>query len=160
MQQAERPKFKLFKASEYRVGIAVAQFNRAITRRLLAGARACLLRYGVPARQITVAEVAGSIELPVALQALAETGRYNCLVALGAIIRGATPHFDYVGKIASEGILRVMLDYHLPVGFGVLTCDTLAQARARVGAGEQATEAALQSARLLSEVRLSRQRNA
>jgi 6,7-dimethyl-8-ribityllumazine synthase len=92
--------------------------------------------------------VAGAVEIPFALQVLAKTGNYDCLVALGCVIRGETPHFDYVCNMAQQGALQVSLNHNVPVGFGVLTLNGEAQARARRHVGAEAVAAALELARL------------
>ncbi len=150
MSQAKaRASFQPFSAADYRVGIVVAQFNSELTGRLLSNARRVLTRYRVPAKNVRVVRAAGCVEIPLLLQALARENKYDCLVALGAIIRGETAHFEYVSKIVSEGVLRVMLDHNIPVGFGVLTLNDPAQAKTRLDSGAGAMEAALQSARSL-----------
>lgn len=152
MQKSKVDNFKKFNARKYRVGLVVAQFNRDITDALLDGAIKMIRAYKIPDKNIVVKKVAGSIEIPLILQMLAKQKKFDCLVAIGAIIRGETPHFDYVAKIVSEGILEVMLDYDIPVGFGVLTLSSIAQAKARFGSGASAAEAALQSAKLLKRI--------
>lgn len=144
-----RPTFQPFDASSYRVGIVVAQFNGKVSEALLASAKQKLAEYHVPDENITIHRVAGSIEIPVVLQSLAKSGNVDCLIALGAIIRGDTPHFDYVAKIAADGVLRVMLDHSVPVGFGILTLENEGQAEGRSISGAGAVEAALQSAYIL-----------
>lgn len=153
MQHTKTGVFKIFNAARYCVGVVVAQFNRDITDKLLASCLAKLSDYRVPKKNITVCRVPGSIELPVVLQALAKRKRYDCLVALGAVIRGATDHYDFVIKLACEGISRVSLDYKVPIGFGLLTCKNKTQARARLAAGGLAAEAALQAARVVREIK-------
>ena len=138
--------------SAFRVGVAAARFNATITAALLRSAEAELKRHRIKPQAITVLRVPGSIEIPLALKLLAETGKYEALLALGAVIRGETPHFDYVCRIASDGVLRVMLDYGVPVGFGILTTHTEEQARARFHAGAQAVRAALHMACLKSRL--------
>ncbi|MEK7075417.1 MAG: 6,7-dimethyl-8-ribityllumazine synthase, partial [Patescibacteria group bacterium] len=101
---------------------------------------------------IKIYRVAGCVEIPVILKGLAENKQYDCLVAIGAVVRGETPHFDYVAKIVSEGILKIMLNFGIPVGFGILTTDNIKQAQARTSVGGAAVEAALQNARLLKEI--------
>jgi len=142
----------------HRFGIVVARFNELITRRLLEGAVDTLTRHGVRPEDIEVAWVPGSFELPVAAQALAETGRFSAVICLGAVIRGATPHFEYVASQAAAGIGRVALDSRLPVVFGVITAETQEQALERAGGkvgnrGAEAALAALEMADLLSRVR-------
>lgn len=151
-QEALRGKFKPFDASHCRVGIVLSEFNRPITRALLQSCRKKLVQYRVPKKNITLCRVAGSVEIPVVLRALADTKTYDCLVALGAVIKGETDHYHYVIKIACEGILEVMAG-GLPVGFGILTCGNLEQARARLGVGGWAAEAALQAARVIKAIK-------
>lgn len=151
MQHAQNNSFETFDASEYKVAIAVSRFNSDITEQLCDNARQMLKKYSVPDTNITVVRVAGAIELPLALQALAKTKQYNCLVALGAVIRGATTHYEYVCGMAADGVMRVQLDTGLPIGFGVLTCENIKQALERIDVGGSATEAALQSANLIKQ---------
>jgi 6,7-dimethyl-8-ribityllumazine synthase len=134
-----------------RVGIAVSRFNEAVTRRLLDGAQRCLAERGVPGTRIDVAWCAGAWELPLLARAFAVKGSYAAVVALGAVVRGETPHFDYVAGEASRGLMDVQLNVGVPIGFGVLTCDTMEQALARAGGdsgnkGYDATAAALDAA--------------
>lgn len=116
-----------------RVAIAVARFNPEVTERLLAGALAALHDAGVADGDVTIARVAGAFELPLASRWLAGSGRFDAVVALGAVIRGETDHYDWVCAAATDGLLRVTLDTGLPVAFGVLTCATEEQALARAG---------------------------
>jgi 6,7-dimethyl-8-ribityllumazine synthase len=127
-----------------KVGIAVSRFNKDITSGLLESAQKFLVNSGIAEQDIKIIFVPGAVELPSALQKLAETRKFDFLVALGCIIRGETPHFDYVAKMAQEGVLRVMLDYKVPVGFGVLTVENLPQAEARLHVGGEAASAALE----------------
>ena len=146
-----------FNASKYRVGIVVAQFNADITEKLLASALKAAKQFKMPVKNITVHRVAGSVEIPVVLKAMAETEKFDALVALGAIIRGETDHYDYVAKIVTDGVLEVMIDDQpIPVGFGVLTCNNVAQARSRVGSGAGALSAALHTARIILKIRNGR----
>lgn len=131
-----------------RVGIAVARFNEGITEKLIASALERLRECKVLEKNITQFSVAGSMEIPYALQKMARTKRFDCLVAIGCVIRGETPHFDYVCKTAQEGVLRVSLDYALPVGFGVITVNNIKQAQARGHLGAEAVSAALELALL------------
>lgn len=149
MQKSKTANFKKFNAGGYSVGIVVAEFNKDITEALLESALQTLHKYGVRDSKIKICRVAGSIEIPVILQSLAMQKKFDCLIAIGTIIRGETPHFDYVAKIVSEGVLRIMLDFNIPIGFGVLTLDSKTQANERINSGGGAAEAALQSARLL-----------
>lgn len=138
----------LFKGSAKKVGIVVARFNQSITDALLASAKSYLAECGVLEGSITTVSVAGCGEVPFALQKLAKTRQFDCLVALGCVIKGETPHFDYVCKMVQEGILKVSLDEHIPVGFGVITVLTMEQAKARTALGAQAASAALELALL------------
>jgi 6,7-dimethyl-8-ribityllumazine synthase len=126
------------------VAILVSRYNEAVTARLLDGARQCCREAGIADGDIDVVWVAGAFELPVAAAVAAGTGRYACLVALGAVVRGETPHFEYVARETTRGLGEVALRHRLPVGFGLLTVDTLAQATARAGgdAGNKGHEAA------------------
>ena len=117
------------------VAILVSRYNEAVTARLLEGALAGCDAAGVPRERVDVVWVAGAFELPVAAAAAARTGRYACLVALGAVIRGETPHFEYVAGEATRGLGTVAVEAGLPVGFGLLTVDTLEQAAERAGGG-------------------------
>ena len=116
-----------------RFGIVVGRFNDFITRPLLAAARDCLLRHGTADDHIEAVWVPGAWEIPGALSLLAETGRFDALIALGCVIRGATPHFDYVAGQAASGVAQVQATFGLPVVFGVLTTDTIEQAIERAG---------------------------
>ncbi len=141
-----------------RFGIVAGRFNSAITERLLAGASDTLRRYGVADRNITVVWVPGAFEIPLAAQAMAQTGDYDGLVAVGAVIRGDTPHFEYVAGECSRGISNVMLEYGIPIGFGVLTVNTVEQAMERAGTkagnkGADAAAAALEMVSVLKRLR-------
>ncbi len=138
----------VFDASKMHVGIVRARFNEEITDALLKNAQTALAEYGVKEKNITVIAVPGSVEIPFALQVLAKTKKYDCLIALGSVIRGETPHFDYVCKMAQEGVLRVSLDFHIPIGFGLITANTPAQATARIDFGRDAALAALKLANI------------
>ncbi|HEX6970991.1 MAG TPA: 6,7-dimethyl-8-ribityllumazine synthase, partial [Limnochordia bacterium] len=128
-----------------RFAIVVARFNGAITERLLAGARDGFRRHGVPPEAIDVAWVPGAFELPLAALRLAKSGRYAAIVCLGAVIRGATPHFEHVCNAAARGIAHVGLETGVPTIFGVLTTETIEQAVERSGtkAGNKGWDAAL-----------------
>jgi 6,7-dimethyl-8-ribityllumazine synthase len=137
-----------------RVGIVVAKFNDLVTGRLLDGARAGLKRLGVRDDDVTVAWVPGAMEIPVVAQRMAHGGDYEAVICLGAVIRGSTPHFDYVAAGAATGIARVALETGRPVIFGVLTTDTLEQAFERAGSkmgnkGYEAAFGAVEMANLL-----------
>jgi len=132
-------------AEGLRVGIVVGRFNSFIGERLLEGALDALIRHGADDSQITVARVPGAFEIPLAAQKMAKTGRYDVLICLGAVIRGSTPHFDYVASEVSKGIAHVSLETGVPVAFGVLTVDTIEQAIERAGtkAGNKGFDAAM-----------------
>ncbi|MDT8284701.1 MAG: 6,7-dimethyl-8-ribityllumazine synthase [Thermovirgaceae bacterium] len=138
--------------------IAVSRFNELISSRLLEGARDFLLRHDVSPKDIDVVWVPGSWELPLILRECALTGKYDALIALGAIIRGDTPHFDFVAAEVSKGLAMVEMEQRVPVSFGVLTCDTLEQALLRAGSksgnkGSDAAAAAIEMADLLRNMR-------
>ncbi|KPL89714.1 6,7-dimethyl-8-ribityllumazine synthase [Ardenticatena maritima] len=128
-----------------KIGVVVARFNDFITRSLLDGALSALRRHGVAEEDIHVVWVPGAFEIPVAAYHMARTGRYHALVCLGAVIRGATPHFDYVAGEAAKGIAAVARETGVPTIFGVLTTDTIEQAIERAGtkAGNKGYEAAV-----------------
>jgi len=139
-----------------RIGIALARFSRAVTDRLLAGALEALVAHGVADDAIDVASVPGAFELPLCAQRLAMTGRYDALVCLGAVVRGETPHFEFVAGEAAAGISAVARRHDLPVAFGVLTADTMAQALARAGgdAGNKGYEAAVTALEMVQVLRV------
>lgn len=132
-------------ATGLRVGIVTARFNSFIAERLLEGALDALVRHGAADGDITVLRVPGAFEIPLAAQKLAATRRFDALICLGAVIRGSTPHFDYVAAEVSKGVAHVSLDSGIPVAFGVLTTDTIEQAVERAGtkAGNKGFEAAM-----------------
>lgn len=127
-----------------RVLVCASRFNEAVTRRLLDGALAALNQHGYGDDRVDVLWVPGAFELPVALVRGLATGRYEAAVGLGTIVRGQTPHFDYLAREVTRGIGEAALRFAVPVGFGVLTCDTLDQAMARAGgaAGNKGADAA------------------
>jgi 6,7-dimethyl-8-ribityllumazine synthase len=126
-------------------GVVAARFNDFITGKMLDGAQDTLLRHGVSEEDIEVAWVPGSFEIPLAAQKMAETKRYDAVICLGAVIRGGTPHFEYVSAEVTKGIAQVSLNTGLPVIYGVLTTDTLEQAIERAGTkeGNEGSKAAL-----------------
>lgn len=148
-------------AGDRRFAVVAARFNSRLVDLLLAGAVDCLERHGAAAADIQVVRVPGAFELPLALDALATTGRYDALVALAVVVRGETPHFDYVCSECSKGISSVTRRHGLPVGFGVLTTDDSAQAAERCGGkagnkGWEAAQAAVEMADLLATIRHGR----
>ncbi len=137
-------------------GIVVARFNSFIVESLLAGAIDALKRHGgVEEETIEVVRVPGAFELPLAAQAMAATEKYDAIIALGAVIRGSTPHFDYVAGEATKGLASVGLSHELPIIFGVLTTDSIEQAIERAGtkAGNKGAEAALSAIEMVSLLR-------
>jgi len=128
-----------------RFGIVASRFNDMITRKLIEGAMDCLLRHGTDQNDITIVWVPGSFEIPVAAQKMAAANRYDAVICLGAVIRGGTPHFDYVAAEVTKGIATVALKHNTPVIMGVLTTDTIDQAIERAGtkAGNKGWNAAL-----------------
>jgi len=141
-----------------RIGIAAARFNAPIVNELLAGCLGRLKELGISTSRISVHHVPGAFELPLAAQTLARTGRYSAVICLGAVIRGQTPHFDYVAGQAARGIAQVALEESLPVILGVLTTNNERQARDRIGgahghAGIRAAEAAIEMIATLRQIR-------
>ncbi len=141
-----------------RVGIVVARFNEPITSRMLSGAREALDRHGVRESDVDVAWVPGAFELPLVARKLAETRRYDAVVCLGAVIRGETPHFEFVAGAAARGIAEVSRDTGVPTIFGVITPNTMEQAQARAGGkvgnkGYDAAVNAIEMANLLRQLR-------
>jgi 6,7-dimethyl-8-ribityllumazine synthase len=137
-----------------RFGIVISRFNEAITGRLLTGAKDGLLRHGVDESDFDIAWVPGCLEIPVVAKKLAQTGNYNAIICLGTVIRGGTPHFEYVSGEVNRGIARVSLDTGIPVIQGIITADTLEQAIERAGAkqgnkGFAAAQSAIEMANLM-----------
>lgn len=132
-------------AKGMKVAIVVARFNEFITSKLLSGAVDCLKRHEADENDITVAWVPGAFEVPLAAKKLAASGKFDAIICLGVVIRGATPHFDYVCAEASKGIAHVSMEYGLPVAFGILTTENIQQAVERAGtkAGNKGVDAAM-----------------
>lgn len=128
-----------------RIGIAVSRFNEIVTQKLVDGALDALTRHGVALDDVDVYWVPGAWELPVLVRRLLSAGRYDAVVALGAVVRGETPHFDFVAGEAARGTQQAAWEFETPVAFGVLTCDDMAQALARAGGahGNKGWDAAL-----------------
>lgn len=133
------------KADGMRFGVVVGRFNEFIGGKLVEGAMDCLRRHGGSEDNVTIAWVPGAFEIPLTAKRMAQTNKYDAVIALGAVIRGATPHFDYVAAEVSKGVASVSLDTGVPVIFGVLTTDTIEQAIERAGtkAGNKGADAAL-----------------
>ena len=140
------------------VGIVVSRFNGAVTSRLLEGALAELEGAGVARDAITVMPVPGAFELPIAAMALAKTRRYACIVALGCVIRGETPHFDFVAGEAASGLQLAALETGVPVSFGVLTLEEAGQADDRLAKGAEAARTGLEMADVFAQLRAAASR--
>jgi 6,7-dimethyl-8-ribityllumazine synthase len=145
------------RGSGRRVVVVASRFNETVTRPLVDGALEALIAHEVAFDDIDVVWVPGAWELPLAARRALESGRYDALVALGAVIRGDTPHFDFVAGEASRGLALVCIDAGIPVGFGLLTCDTMDQAMARAGGvhgnkGWDAALAALETTDVLDQI--------
>ena len=132
-------------ATNMKIAIVVARFNEFITSKLLSGCIDCLIRHEAADEDLTVAWVPGAFEIPMAAKKLAESGKYDAVICLGAVIRGATPHFDYVCAEASKGIAQVSMQTGVPVAFGVLTTENIQQAVERAGtkAGNKGVDCAM-----------------
>ena len=145
-------------AKGLKFGILVSRFNSFICERLLEGSLDALLRHGAADGDIEVARVPGAFEIPLAARKMAGTGRYDAIICLGAVIRGSTPHFDYVASEVSKGVAHVSLDSGVPVAFGVLTTDSIEQAIERAGTkagnkGFDAAVTAIETANLFKELK-------
>ncbi len=145
------------RAEGLRFAILASRWNDLIVSRLIGGAQDALLRLGARADQITQVRVPGSFEIPLAVKKLAESGRYDAIICVGAVIRGETPHFDYIAAEVTKGIAQVSLSTGVPVAYGIITAETVEQAinRAGVKAGNKGFEAAMSAvemARLLQEL--------
>lgn len=144
-------------ASGLKFAIAVSRFNDFITTRLLEGAVDAIVRSGGKEEDVSVVKVPGSFELPLAAKGLAKTKKYDGVICIGAVIRGATPHFDHVANQVSKGLQSVMLESGVPVSFGVITADTLEQAIERAGTkhgnkGQQAALTVIEMANVLKKI--------
>jgi len=138
-------------------GVVISRFNEFITARLLDGAQDALTRHGVRAEDIDIAWTPGSFELPLVAKKMAATGKYSAIICLGTVIRGGTPHFEYIAAEVAKGIANVSLETGLPVIYGVITADTLEQAIERAGtkmgnAGSQAAVSAIEMANLMRAI--------
>lgn len=147
-----------FDGTGLRIGIVASRFNDMITARLVDGALDRLRRSGVPEKSTDICWVPGAFEVPRAVKEMAATGRYDGVIALSAVIRGATPHFEYVASEISKGIARLSLDADVPVTFGVITADTIEQAIERAGTksgnkGFDAAMSAIEMANIFKQIR-------
>ena len=142
-------------AKGLKFGLVVSRFNEFITKKLLEGAQDALLRHGVSQEDIEVAWVPGSFEIPLIAKKLAQTKRYDAVICLGAVVRGGTPHFEYIAAEVTKGIAKVGLETGLPVIYGVITADTLEQAIERAGTkmGNKGFEAAVNAIEMANLVK-------
>jgi 6,7-dimethyl-8-ribityllumazine synthase len=141
-------------ATGLKFGVVISRFNELLSSRLLSGAKDALVRHGALESEIDVAWVPGAFEIPVVASKLAASGRYDAVLALGVIIRGGTPHFEYIASEVSKGVAKVGMDTGIPVMFGVITADTIEQAVERAGTkagnkGWESAEAAIEMANLV-----------
>ncbi len=140
-----------------RFGLVISRFNEFITKKLLEGAQDALLRHGVSQADIEIAWVPGSFEIPLIAKKLAQSKKYDAVICLGAVVRGGTPHFEYIATEVTKGVAKVSLETGLPVIYGVITADTLEQAIERAGTkmgnkGFEAAENAIEMANLLKSI--------
>jgi len=144
-------------AEGLKFGIVVGRFNSFITERLLEGAIDCILRHGGSKENIEIVKVPGSFEIPLTAKKLAKSGKYDAVICLGAVIRGSTPHFDYVANEVTKGIAQVSLETEVPISYGILTTDTIEQAVERAGTkmgnkGFDAAMVAIEMANVLKSI--------
>ncbi|MBV1888667.1 MAG: 6,7-dimethyl-8-ribityllumazine synthase [Proteobacteria bacterium] len=144
-----------FSASDATFALVAGRFNRFIVDPLIDGAVDVLVRHGVPRKNITLINAPGAFELPLVVQKVAQQKKYDAIIALGAVIRGGTPHFEYVAGECVKGISQVSLNENMPIAFGVLTVDTIEQAIERAGtkAGNKGAEAAISAFEMVSLLR-------
>jgi 6,7-dimethyl-8-ribityllumazine synthase len=147
----------VLKANDLRIAIVASRWNDLIVSRLIGGAQDALLRLGASAANLTLVRVPGSFEIPLAAKKLAESGRCDAIICVGAVIRGETPHFDYIAAEVTKGMAAVSLETGVPIAYGIITADTVEQAinRAGVKAGNKGFEAAMaavEMANLLKEL--------
>lgn len=144
-------------AEGLKFGIVVGRFNSLITEKLLEGAIDCIIRHGGSKENIDVVKVPGSFEIPLVAKKLAKSGKYDAVICLGAVIRGSTPHFDYVASEVTKGIAQVSLETEVPISYGILTTDTIEQAVERAGTkmgnkGFDAAMVAIEMANVLKSI--------
>ena len=144
-----------FSAKDMKIGIVAGRFNDFVVENLISGAIDCLVRHGANESDIELARVPGAVEIPLAVQRMANTDKYDAIIALGAVIRGGTPHFEYVAGECSKGLGQISLQKDIPVSFGVLTVDTIEQAIERAGtkAGNKGAEAAMGTIEMVNVLR-------
>ena len=145
----------VFSGEGLKIGIIASRFNEFITSKLVSGAEDCLKRHGVADENMSVAWVPGAFEIPVIAKRMAASGKYDAVICLGAVIRGATSHYDYVCAEVSKGIAAVSLDTGIPVLFGILTTDTIEQAIERAGtkAGNKGTDCAMSALEMVNLIK-------
>lgn len=144
-------------AKSIKFAIVATRFNDFIVDRLIGGATDYLIRHGGDAEDLTIIRIPGAFEMPVIAKKLAASGKYDAIIALGAVIRGATPHFDFVANEATKGLAHVSLEYGIPMGFGLLTTDNIEQAIERAGSkagnkGAEAAAAVLETVRVMEQL--------
>lgn len=144
-----------FSAQGIRVGIVAGRFNDFIVDSLISGAIDTLVRHGAKEKDIEIARVPGAVEIPLAVKRMGQTGKYDAIIALGAVIRGGTPHFEYVAGECSKGLGQLNLELDMPIAFGVLTVDSIEQAIERAGtkAGNKGAEAAMSTIEMVNVLR-------
>jgi 6,7-dimethyl-8-ribityllumazine synthase len=145
------------RADGLRFGLVAGRFNSLVVEHMVGGAEDALVRHGADGDDLTLVRVPGSFEIPLAAKRMAASGHYDAIIALGAVIRGSTPHFDYVAAEVTTGLAQVQLDAEMPMGYGVLTTDTVEQAIERAGTkagnkGADAAMAALEMANVLTRL--------
>ncbi|GAB6072823.1 6,7-dimethyl-8-ribityllumazine synthase [Venenivibrio stagnispumantis] len=142
-------------AENIKFAIVVGRFNSLITERLLEGSIDCIIRHNGKEENIDIIRVPGSFEIPLTAKKLAKTGKYDAIICLGAVIRGATPHFDYVASEVTKGIAQVSLETEIPIAYGILTTDTIEQAIERAGTkmGNKGFDAALTAIEMVNVLR-------
>lgn len=145
----------IFSGEGLKIGIIASRFNEFITSKLVSGAEDCLKRHGVADDDMSVAWVPGAFEIPVIAKRMAKSGKYDAIICVGAVIRGATSHYDYVCSEVSKGIASVSLDTGIPVLFGILTTDTIEQAIERAGtkAGNKGTDCAMSALEMVNLIK-------
>ena len=145
----------VFSGEGLKIGIIASRFNEFITSKLVSGAEDCLKRHGVADENMSVAWVPGAFEIPVIAKRMAASGKYDAVICLGAVIRGATSHYDYVCAEVSKGIAAVSLDTGIPVLFGILTTDTIEQAIERAGtkAGNKGTDCTMSALEMINLIK-------
>lgn len=145
----------VFSGEGLKIGIIASRFNEFITSKLVSGAEDCLKRHGVADDDMSVAWVPGAFEIPVIAKRMAKSGKYDAIICVGAVIRGATSHYDYVCSEVSKGIASVSLDTGIPVLFGILTTDTIEQAIERAGtkAGNKGTDCAMSALEMVNLIK-------